>query len=83
MRTYIRTHLSLKVFNITLIYFRFTQSAWAISNITAGTSEQIQAVLEANIFPSLIEMLQSQEVNFEVKKELVWAVANAANGICN
>ena len=48
--------------------------------MTAGTQEQIQAVLEANIFPTLIEMLQNQDVSFDVKKELVWAVANAANG---
>jgi len=33
---------------------------WAISNITAGTEEQIQAVIDANLFPKLLEIFSSQ-----------------------
>ncbi len=33
------------------------EACWTISNITAGTGEQIQAVINANLFPKLIELL--------------------------
>lgn len=33
------------------------EAAWAISNITAGSSDQIQKVIDANILPDLMEVL--------------------------
>lgn len=54
------------------------EACWAVSNITAGTSEQIQAVLDANFLPALIHVLQHDEQ--PVRKEALWAVANATSG---
>lgn len=34
------------------------EGAWAISNITAGNPQQIQCVIEANLMPHIIEILQ-------------------------
>ena len=50
---------------------------WTISNITAGSTNQIQAVMEADIFESLIHHLIYSD--FDVKKEAAWAVANATS----
>ncbi len=35
------------------------ESAWAISNITAGNTKQIQSVIDANIMPHVIELMCS------------------------
>ncbi len=51
---------------------------WAISNITAGTTEQIQAVIDSAIFPKVLEQLRSEE--FKLQKEAAWTVANAVSG---
>ena len=44
----------------------------------AGTSGQIQAVINAGVFPKLIALLQSSE--FDIQKEAAWAVSNATSG---
>jgi hypothetical protein len=49
-----------------------------LSNITAGTPEQIQTVVLAGVFPKLIELLSSSE--FDIQKEAAWAVSNATSG---
>ncbi|XP_047330906.1 importin subunit alpha-1a-like [Impatiens glandulifera] len=54
------------------------EACWAISNITAGSSEQIQAVIDAGIFGPLINLLQTAE--FDIKKEAAWAITNATSG---
>ena len=33
------------------------EACWTISNITAGNRQQIQAVIDANVFPVLIDIL--------------------------
>ena len=33
------------------------EACWTISNITAGNRQQIQAVIDANVFPVLIKIL--------------------------
>jgi len=50
---------------------------WTISNITAGTPNQIEAVIQADIFDSLIYHLTYSD--FDVKKEAAWAIANATS----
>eukprot|EP00967_Tisochrysis_lutea_P121942 scaffold201384_cov18-Tisochrysis_lutea.AAC.1 len=40
--------------------------------------EQIQAVIDANLFPPLINMLSVAE--FDIKKEAAWAISNATSG---
>ena len=53
-------------------------ACWTLSNITAGTAFQIQAVMDAKLIPLLITLMKSPE--FEIKKEAAWAIANAING---
>ena len=54
------------------------EACWTISNVTAGTSDQIERVVESGIFPKLIEMLTNAE--FDIQKEAAWAVSNATSG---
>ena len=54
------------------------EACWTLSNITAGSVGQIQAVIDAAIFPPLIANLASAD--FVVKREAVWVVANAVSG---
>ena len=54
------------------------EACWTISNITAGNREQIQTVVDANIFPVLIEILSRAE--FKTRKEAAWAITNATSG---
>ena len=54
------------------------EAAWTISNITAGPQEQIQAVIENNCLPPLIEVLTHGD--FKSKKESAWAITNLTSG---
>ncbi|KAF8047643.1 hypothetical protein N665_2903s0004 [Sinapis alba] len=54
------------------------EACWTISNITAGSSIQIQGVIEAGIIQSLVGVLHNAE--FEVKKEAAWGISNATSG---
>ena len=51
---------------------------WTISNITAGNRQQIQAVIDANVFPVLIDILGKAE--FKTRKEAAWAITNTTSG---
>ncbi|KAG7657540.1 Armadillo [Arabidopsis suecica] len=53
-------------------------ACWTISNITAGTQEQIQMVIEANLIDPLVHLLQYAE--FDIKKEAAWAIYNVTSG---
>lgn len=57
------------------------ESCWTISNIMAGNVEQIQAVLDANVIPVLLQLLRNGE--WEVRKEACWAISNATSGGSN
>ena len=54
------------------------EACWTISNITAGTKDQIQAVIDSTIIPPLISLLAHAE--FDIKKEAAWAISNATSG---
>lgn len=54
------------------------EACWTLSNITAGTKDQIQAVLDAGIIPPLVNLLATAE--FDIKKESAWAISNATSG---
>jgi importin subunit alpha-6/7 len=54
------------------------EACWTISNITAGNYQQIQSVIDANLIPPLINLLQHGE--FKTKKEACWAISNATSG---
>lgn len=53
------------------------EACWTISNIAAGNRQQIQAVIDANIFPILIKIMQTSD--FKTKKEAAWAITNATS----
>ena len=50
------------------------EACWTISNITAGNRQQIQAVIDANVFPVLIDILG--KAAFNTRKEAAWAISN-------
>ncbi|CAH2068750.1 unnamed protein product [Thlaspi arvense] len=54
------------------------EACWTVSNITAGTRSQIQAVIQANIILPLVHLLENAE--FDIKKEAAWAISNATSG---
>ncbi|KAJ0232287.1 Importin subunit alpha-5 [Hirschfeldia incana] len=53
-------------------------ACWTIANITGGTKEHIQIVIDANLIPSLVHLAQNAE--FDIKKEALWAISNATRG---
>lgn len=54
------------------------EACWTLSKITAGTTEQKQAVIDAAIFPKLFELLKSEDV--ELKKRAVRVVWYVTRG---
>ena len=54
------------------------EACWTISNITAGNKDQIQSVIDNNIIPPLIQLLDQAE--FDIRKEAAWAISNATSG---
>jgi len=54
------------------------EACWTISNISAGNKSQIQAIIDANIIPHLIALLGTSD--FDIKKEVAWALSNATSG---
>jgi len=57
------------------------EAMWLISNIAAGTQEQITALLEADIMPLVLELMN--HAPDEVRKEAVWAATNFTSGCSN
>ena len=55
------------------------EACWTISNITAGSTTQIHAVIHANLVLPLIEILKNDD-DFQIKKEAMWAIVNAISG---
>jgi len=50
---------------------------WTISNITAGTVDQIQKVIDEDLFRFVLDQLNSGE--YDTRKEAAWAIANATS----
>ena len=53
------------------------EACWAISNITAGTKEQVDAVIASGAVQELVRLLH--EGSLDVKREALWAISNAAS----
>ncbi len=54
------------------------EAAWTLSNITAGTQNQIQSVIAAGLIPVLVQVLGTSELR--VQKEAAWALTNFTSG---
>lgn len=54
------------------------EACWAMSNITAGPFQHVQAVIDEGGFPALTRI--ARQFSSEVRSEAVWAIANALTG---
>lgn len=55
------------------------ESVWMLSNITAGTASQIEAVIRCpGLIQKVIELLESSDHN--IQKEACWVISNATSG---
>ena len=70
----LQKHVQTKSKNVTVI----KEACWLVSNITAGTKEQISSVFDANLIPILVNLLKNNV--FVVKKEALYAIGNAIAG---
>lgn len=50
------------------------EAAWTLSNITAGNPEQIQQIIDADLFPDICDVLERGESRS--KKEAAWIITN-------
>ncbi|KAJ7425624.1 Importin subunit alpha-3 [Willisornis vidua] len=50
------------------------EAVWFLSNITAGNQQQVQAVIDANLVPMIIHLLDKGD--FGTQKEAAWAISN-------
>jgi importin subunit alpha-1 len=57
------------------------QACLIVSNISTGSKDNIQAVIDADVISPLIFLLKTSEK--DIKEEAAWAISNAASGGSN
>ncbi|KAL7527782.1 hypothetical protein ACHAXR_002124, partial [Thalassiosira sp. AJA248-18] len=55
------------------------EACWTLSNIAAGTASQIQAVIDSGAIPPLVELVNNELTDKEVRSEACWVVLNATS----
>merc|ERR1711937_994292 len=55
------------------------EACWLLSNITAGTPDQIQAVMDAGLVSKVLDLCLGGATHL-VRKEAFWTIANLAVG---
>jgi importin subunit alpha-1 len=55
------------------------EACWTLSNIAAGTVDQIQAVIDSGAIPPLVNLVQHKKTDQEVRSEACWVVLNATS----
>ena len=55
------------------------EACWTLSNIAAGTNDQIQAVIDSDAIPPLVQLVNDKNTDQEVKSEACWVVLNATS----
>lgn len=55
------------------------EACWTLSNIAAGTVDQINAVIESGAIKPLVKLVQNKTTDQEVRSEACWVVLNATS----
>lgn len=55
------------------------EACWTLSNIAAGTIDQIQAVIDSGAIPPLVKLVRDKKTDQEVRSEACWVVLNATS----
>mmetsp|Transcript_22734 Transcript_22734/g.34695 ORF Transcript_22734/g.34695 Transcript_22734/m.34695 type:complete len:985 (-) Transcript_22734:36-2990(-) len=55
------------------------EACWTLSNIAAGTVDQIQAVIDSGAIPPLVNLVGLDGTDQEVRSEACWVVLNATS----
>ena len=55
------------------------EACWTLSNIAAGTVEQIQAVIDSGAIPPLVQLVNDKKTDQEVRSEACWVVLNSTS----
>ncbi|KAL3934674.1 MAG: hypothetical protein SGBAC_009656 [Bacillariaceae sp.] len=55
------------------------EACWTLSNIAAGTVDQIDAVIQSGAIKPLVELVQGENTDQEVRSEACWVVLNATS----
>jgi hypothetical protein len=55
------------------------EACWTLSNIAAGTVDQIQSVIDSGAIPPLVKLVRDKKTDQEVRSEACWVVLNATS----
>mmetsp|Transcript_10203 Transcript_10203/g.14639 ORF Transcript_10203/g.14639 Transcript_10203/m.14639 type:complete len:778 (-) Transcript_10203:83-2416(-) len=55
------------------------EACWTLSNIAAGTVDQIQAVIDSQAIAPLVRLVNDENTDQEVRSEACWVVLNATS----